>query len=395
MIEQLALLVLKRLTLQAVEYRFKVLSRFGIPTLFLSLLISFSNVLAACGQPTIETLLPMITDYQFGKIKETSDLREIELLGPHRKDLLEEYRLVSHSLWTVSFQPSHLKVKLELEVYELADSAGAFGLFSLWNDLTNQSLSSRLDLPFDNHHDRQNLIFWSGNYLFFLKDPSRFSSGEDNLRSLASRLREIISEPTVHPLSIVHLPRENLILKSTRFYLGQTSLRVNRHLPQSLRPVIGFGHHAEAAFAQYGPEDHFLFLISYPTPALADRYFYKLYYALQSYASPENIYLKRTGVIVCIFLGPEVKARQLFSQIKYLPSIQWIYEKHTRSHQPTSDEVISLLLVVRDSLLSTGFFMVCTLAGGLATGLIRYNLLTRLPDLSRKNELIRLRIVDR
>ena len=298
--------------------------------------------------------------------------------------------MLSYSRWKVrsdagpDADPSQVT---DMEVYQLQDSPGAFGIFTLWS-----APGERLDLPVENFSQHRELLFWRGSFVFHLSESPR-----ERLQDLSRRLIRAVPQINIYPLTVVHLPQENLIRKSIRFYLGNSSLALSRHFPQSLRGRLGFEDQIEVAAAQYAPEGHFLFLVGYPTTALAADYFVKLQNALQDHLSPQGIYMKKVGVLVGIFFGPEAEALQVLGAVEFSPGVKWVYEKQPDPEDlgKKRGEIVTFLGLVRGTFIATSVFIVLTLCVGLATGVLRYQLIKRYPKIYEQEEMVQLKLFDR
>ena len=277
----------------------------------------------------------------------------------------------------------------ELEVYEMDGTSGAFGVFSIWRHSLGKG--GRFDLAVDNWHSGQSLIFWTGSYFFHLKGPSPPGVLEETFRSLALPLMDVIPLINVYPVTVTHLPQEHLIRESIRFYLGEASLTLNQDFPRDLISQLGFKDRIEVTSARYAPAGHPLFLVGYPTPALAAQYFVDLQHALQLPFSPQGIHIKRTGIMISIFLGPEEEAREVLARVDHTPTVKWIYEKKPDLKEQRR-EVISFLERVRRFIIAILFYLLIALGVGVVVGFLRYLLLRRFSALAKKGEMIRLKI---
>ena len=356
------------------------------PFFFLS---AFSFAAFNCfAQPAIEPYLATIKEVDFRKIEEFPALQS---RGPGRFSIkvLQEYGLLSYSRWKVrpegksGVNPFQATV---MEVYELQDSPGAFGIFTLW-DAPGESL----DLPVENSYQNRELLFWRGSFVFHLSGSSR-----EQLRDLSHLLLGAIPLINIYPLTVVHLPQEGLIRHSIRFYVGEVSFAQSPNFPRSLLNRLGFEDPIEVATARYSPEGHFLFLIGYPTTALAADHFVKLQNGLQEHFSPQGIYMKKVGVLVGIFLGPEAEAHRILGEIDYSPGVKWVYEKQLGPEEleKKRGKLVNFLGLVRQAFIGTALFILFTLGCGLLSGAIRYQVIRRYPHIHAQEELVQLRLLD-
>ncbi|UCF37935.1 MAG: hypothetical protein JSU96_03455, partial [Acidobacteriota bacterium] len=232
-------------------------------------------------------------------------------------------------------------------------------------------------------------VFWRGSFLFQIRPSCASIMGTDEFTQFVHRLTAAITMENLLPVSITHLPKEGMKKHSIRFYLGADSIRENSRFPKPLREAVGFSEHIEVASAEYEPDAHSLFLVGYPNPKLADEYFLQMQDQLQSFFSTEGVYMKRSGLLICLFIGPEQQATTVLQAVKYNPSIKWLYEK---KEDPNSSEIQTFFGLLTQTILGIGTFLLMIIGSGLIAGLLRYEFLRRFPGLSRKKGTIRLNL---
>ncbi len=351
-------------------------------SLFVGLLFALSISSAVRAQVTVDQYFPLIENYQFEKLTELSATEKSAGIGPFSPVILDEYILLSYSRWAVQHEAT-LKSPLELEIYEMQDTLGAFGLFSIWPSLLEEAPQERLDLSVDNYSSVHGLTFWRGNYFFHLRDPDSFD--------LAHALIEAIPLLNLHPVTVVHLPKEGLIRESIRFYLGESSFALNEDFPKTLAAEIGFDKQVEVTLARYADDGHELFLMGYPTASLAEDHFIRLHNALQGYFSDEGVYMKHTGLIVSIFFGPEARAEEILAKIHYLPTIKWLYQKD-QDAEDMRETITSFLGLMRNTAATFGFFVSLSIVLGVTAGFARVRILRRFPQLLKRGDPILLKL---
>ncbi len=101
--------------------------------------------------------------------------------------------------------------------------------------------------------------------------------------------------------------------------------------------------------------------------------------------------MRRSGVIVSIFFGPESEARETLTRIQYAPTIKWIYQKE-QDPEELVRQTMTFLDSVRRTLVVILVFLPVVLGTGLVAGLIRYRLLQSFPAVWDQGETIRLDI---
>ena len=344
------------------------------------------------AEATIQKYLLELSDYRFEQLSELSPPEEQAGIGPFSGILLEEYILLSYSRWAVRPESTSELPSLELEIYEMKDALGAFGMFSIWQSFLKNAPQERLNLPVDNYYSDQSLVLWRGHYFLHLSEPEPGQSSRETLGNLAQTLVEAIPLLNLHPGTVLRLPKEGLIRESIRFYLGESGLALNRHFPEGWRAQMGFDKDIEVTFAQYAPDDHALFLIGYPTTAVAADYLVRLQNAMEDYFSPQEVYMKRTGLMIAIFFGPEPLAREILPRIQYIPTITWLYQKDLDPERVMREMVGSFMGIVRAILIMILLFIAVTVSLGITAGITRHQLLKRFPKLFKQDDLVHLNL---
>jgi len=337
----------------------------------------------AAAQPAIERYFSALPGFRLVMQKQVSGAEQGQRIGSYQSPVLEEYGFTSYSTWHAT--PTAGKgPRTVVEVYELRDSTAAFGLFSIWDESEGRSPGRRLDLPQDNRYDDGNLVFWRGNRVFCLQRNDRSNNREPEMTTLARTIIHALSGPQELPVSVVHLPEEEIEPGSVHFYLGKASLGLNKDFPKPLHAVVGMEDDIEIAAAQYSPNQTPLFVIAYPTPKLASQYFLKVQTALSAHFSDKGIYITKSGVLIGLCIGSEQDATRILGRVKYNPSVQWLDEE-------PDPNVSGMRFIVR-AILGTFAFLLITLGVGILVGYVRYQLIRRYPNLGKKNEMVRLKL---
>ena len=361
-------------------------------SLFVVLLFAFSIPSATRAQVPVDQYFPLIEDYQFEKLTEISSTENQAGIGPFSRVILDEYLLLSYSRWAVQSESALQSPPLELEIYEMKDTLGAFGMFSIWPSLSEEAPWERLNLSVDNYSSAHGLIFWRGAYFFYLSDPHPSTSSNPSLSDLAHALVDAIPQLNLHPVTVIHLPKKGLIRKSIRFYLGKSSFALNGDFPKALASEIGFDKQIEVTVARYAEDGHELFLVGYPTASLAADHFVRLQNAMQGYFSTEGVYMKRSGLIVSIFFGPEDRAREILAKIHYLPTITWLYQKDSDAAQITRANITLFLGFLKQTSVFIVVFVSLSIGLGVTAGFARFGILKRFPQLLKKGDPIQLKL---
>lgn len=363
-----------------------------VRSLFVVFLFALSISPAARAQAPVNQYLSLIEGYQFEKLTEISTPETQAGIGPFSRVILDDYILLSYSRWAVQPEAALQSPPLQLEIYEMKDALGAFGVFSIWPSLLEEVSLKRLNLSVDNYSSVHGLIFWRGAYFFHLSAPDTSSHSKPSLLDLARVLVDAIPQLNLHPVTVIHLPKEGLIRESIRFYLGESSFALNEDFPEALAAEIGFDKQIEVTLARYTDDGHELFLVGYPTAALAEYHFVRLQNALQGYFSTEGVYMKRSGIIVSIFFGPEARAQELLPKIHYLPTITWLYQKDPDPAEVTRSNITLFFGFLKQTSAFIAVFISLSLGLGVTAGFARLGILKRFPQILQKGVPIQLKL---
>jgi hypothetical protein len=353
-----------------------------------ALVLLFGGTGFASGK--IDPLLTAIPEYSFEKLEEVISLSGRQQLGPFSTEILREYDLKGYSRWYVHH--ADLPQPIEMEVYQLLDSAAAYGIFTMWNSGSELGRDHRLDLEVENHYEPGKLTFWRGHFFVNLQGIGEEPPSRHDFQALGTSMVSGIRLPNAYPLTFTQMPSEAKVESSVRFYLGPAALSLNPAFPEGLIPFIGFNYGAEITFAHYGDEKGSLFLVGYPTPSLAVDHAASLEEALHTQIPENEAYIKRSGFLVALFFGQEEQAQQVLALVNYSPEIKWVYDKHERrAAVPPEEDLVPFLLK-----LLIGILIALGIAGviGLVIGIVRFLVLRRYPDLGYYDKMVRLKIDD-
>ena len=347
-------------------------------------LCALAGALTAVTQAEFEEVLPNLTGYDLVRIDSSQSAPSEEFPS----DIVEEYGFLSFTQWGI--RPGGAI----LSVYEMTDTQAAYGLFTIWEEGRGDRDRSLL-MGLENRLIEGRLAFWGGHYFFILhSSPGQ----EDFLSSFPPLLKKAIDERSLHPVSVFQLPGGHLVRSSIRFYLGQKALGTHPAVPRQLIGHLGFEEdQAEATIARYEPDGFPLLLLAYPTASVADEYAGRIQDALQAVFSEHGIFMKRSGPLLGLFLGPLASANPVLEDLQYTATVEWVHEEDTllRDLERNRAEIVTFFGVVTTSIFFTGFFMAVVLALGIATGFLRIALLRRFPALSRGAETIFLDLQNR
>jgi hypothetical protein len=350
-------------------------------------LLVFTTTGLASGK--IDPYLSKIPEYRFEKLEEVVSLSGRQKIGPFSAEVLREYDLKGYARWYVHHPD--MPETVEMEVYQLLDSAAAYGIFTMWNSGSELGRDHRLDLEVENHFQPGRLAFWRGHFFVNLQGVGEEPPARHILEALGKSIVNGLPLPNAYPLTFTQMPPEAKSESSVRFYLGPASLSLNPAFPKELIPLIGFDDGAEVTFAQYGEGKGSLFLVGYPTPSLAVDHAASLEEVLRTQVPEEGAYIKRTGFLVALFFGQEAQAQQVLAQVNYSPQIKWVYEKYETVAVPQQENPIPFLLkLIIGTLAALGIALVV----GLVVGLIRFLVIRRYPDLGYYDKMVTLKIND-
>ena len=123
---------------------------------------------------------------------------------------------------------------------------------------------------------------------------------------------------------------------------------------------------------------------------MADDYAGRIQDALQSVFSEHGIYMKRSGPLLGLFLGPLPAATPVLEYLQYTASVEWIHEEDTqlRDLERNRAEIVTFFGLLNRSILFTGFFIVVMLTLGIGAGFLRFALLRRFPAMGHGDQTI-------
>lgn len=331
--------------------------------------------------PSVAEYLEAVPEQPFRLTREVATVEEAARGGPFDTTVLQEAQLISRSTWTGTW----VSAPVRLEVFETLTSVGAYSLYQWRMVQTAGDEGTTLPLQVGNRWLQQQGFFWRGPYFFQVSGDRTLSP--EAFESLVNHLIGAIELDNLLPVTVSHLPETALAPGSLRFYLGSGTLSGNSAFPKALLPEINRTKEVEVAYGQVGTEGDGLFLIGYPTVALAQDSFIRLQQRMEEVFSAPGYYMKRTGVLVCLYSGPEPRAAVVLAGIVYKPTIRWL-----RDRRDSRQETVTFFGLVTKAILGTGAFIAMLLGAGVAVGLVRYEVIRRFPGIYRGKEMIRLRL---
>lgn len=331
----------------------------------------------------VQQYLTGLPEYRFRLLEESADLERVA--GDFTQPVLEEYGLQTYSRWRHQGPGDS---PLEMEVHEMLHQQGAFGLYRL-DAILRPGGGDRLELPVENRYGEAGCVFWRGPFLFRLTAKPG-PQARDQIKAAVAALVDAVPIVNLHPVTVLHLPRQDLVTDSVGVYLGPEALAYNDRFPDPLMDKIGFQDRVEVSFADYGPEGGSLFLLAYPTPSLAADYFLELQNSLHSFFSPDGIYIKRSGVLLALFLGTESRAQAVLGEVQWAPAVKWVHDRTVPVD--TKGQAQSFLDMLLRTAMATTFFVVASLGFGCFLGYIWHRIDESFPGWAARNDAIRLNL---
>ena len=344
-------------------------------------LLFFQTVLA---EPAIQRYFQQSENFRFVLTEEQTTAAEAQPKGPFPIEFLDEARLSSLSSWKMTNEQN---VGYDLQVWEVLDSMGAYELYTHWPLYSGFQKHDRLSAPVGNWFNPEKSAFWRGNFFILASRSDHSPLNPEEFSGLIDKFFSGIGLLNVLPVTISHLPEEGTIGISPLFYLGSETLRKNPEFPEPLLGDIGFNDRIEISYAAYGPDKSPLFLIGYPTHELAREYSARIRADLDGYFSDQSVFLKRSGLLVAVFTGPEDLAVEVLNQVSYAPSIQYFQKKE---EEPKPGATRTFLGLITKAILGTGTFIIFIIITGFFAGFLRYQIFQKYPKFVKRNDSIKL-----
>jgi hypothetical protein len=255
-----------------------------------------------------------------GSKEEVFNGKTLSSYRPHDSAIIIEYgftKLTKTQLSGPGQKP------LTIAIYEMLDSAAAYGLFTYSRPPAAEPLDG---IGRAAAGTAREVSFHQSKYYVVVS----LEAADARLRSGLLQISRIISAslPTDFSLPMVasKLPTENRIPQSEKFVMGAQAL--SRLLPVGDKDPFGLSTGAEAAAAEYeqvGGESATLLLIHYPTQHLARRFLEAGYQQYSSQHPDKTAFYKRDGPMVVMVLAsnsPEL-ATTLLDKVSYVSTVSW------------------------------------------------------------------------
>ena len=135
------------------------------------------------------------------------------------------------------------------------------------------------------------------------------------------------------PSLISHFPKTGMDISTLRYFPGTKAFEsFDRNPADRIIPVL---YDMEIARARFSIENQSgtLFLLKFPTHQVAEEYFTEISEKAHSHDDDNSAYLRRIGPLLCVLEGsfsPDT-ANKILKPVRYGYTVQWIYNKNSKS----------------------------------------------------------------
>jgi Family of unknown function (DUF6599) len=255
-----------------------------------------------------------------GPKEEVFDRKTLSRYRPHDSAIIIEYGFAK----LTKAQLIHPEQKpLTLAIYEMLDSAAAYGLFTYLRPPTAKSLTGIGSAGTENVRE---ISFHQSNYYVVLSSEAADTESRSAMLQVSGAISKSLPNDFSIPMVASKLPTENRVPRSEKFLMGAEAL--SQLLPLGDKDPFGLSTGAEAAMAKYeqaGRESATLLLIHYPTQQLARHMLEAGYRQYSSRHPDQTAFYKRDGPMVVLVLAsnsPEL-ATTLLEKVSYVSMVSW------------------------------------------------------------------------
>ena len=294
---------------------------------------------------------------------------------------VRDYGVRGASIFDAVGPESETRVRVTL--FEMFDSAAAFGLFALERDWRAGNFTPAT-IGIESYRQGERLVIRQSNYVVLLDVVEGAQIGPGRVDDLATLLtNDIIGDSRKAPVSTL-LPREGLVQDSEKYILDSGAFNRATGLDPS---ELGFENSVEAAVAEYAAPNGGtarLAMLLYPTQHLASQYLDMWVEDTQS-----EFANRRTGPLVGIVLNSsdDTFVQTILDGLRYESEVTW--------NEPMPDP-LTLPYMILTIFAWIGIALGFTLVAGLGFGGIRIYMKTRYPErflgASPNSEMIQLNI---
>lgn len=301
------------------------------------LLVFLTLLFSTCAwAKDAETVLPKVfAGWQRQTVNVAADPAKAD---PFYADLLKEYGFAD----VATAQYTKPGRTMTVKAARFNDASGAFGAYTFYRapEMAPEDIG---DAAASNN---ERILFYRGNLLVDVKLDKITPMSAGELRELADNLPKPAGNTANLPTVINYLPKQGMVENSLRYVSGPVGLA---RLESPLTPdLVDFSTGAEIAAAQYktGEGNANLYLISYPTPAVAGvrvRAIENFHAAAVNGVTP-TIYSKRSGLLVAVVSGSisPSEAKTLLASVNWDADITW----NQNTHYDKKDNIGYLLVNV-------------------------------------------------
>jgi len=280
---------------------------------------------------------------------------------------------------------------LSIEVATVADAPAAYSLLTLLGDSAVHQGPPGDDFI----SNADTLLFAQGKEWVRIKGKSVSKNLIERIGgSVSNRIGK--AEREVPPL-IAHLPSPGYDPSSLLYF---SSLKpYETYFGARAREYLKFNSDAEIAEARYtlGNQTGDLFLLSFPTPQVAEEYYERLPGMNPVRERANTLYAKKAGPLVALLEGafdPRT-AERILGPLKFEYSIRWIYDKNNENRIAWGIPTPILGTVVK-SLFFVALLCLVSIAAGAGFAFFRFALREHgsggAADRSEQTDIIRLRL---
>jgi len=305
---------------------------------------------------------------------------------PHAAPVINEYGF--SKLTTARFIGPDRR-PLTVAIYEMLDSAAAYGLFTFLRPPASETLT---EIGRAGAESAREVSFHQSRYYVVLNSEGTGAAPRESRLQIARAISESLPRDFSVPMVASKLPKENRIPQSEKFVMGPEAL--SPLLPLGSGDPFGLATGAEAAIARYkqpGGESATLLLIHYPTQQLARRMLEAGYQQYSSHYPNQTAFYKRDGPMVVLVLAsnsPEL-ATTLLEKVSYVSVVSW----DPKVEPPSVGQVMMNIFIF------CGIMLGITFLAGFTFGITRIVIKRFLPgkifDRPQTMEVIRLHLEDK
>ena len=321
-----------------------------------------------------------------GSQGEVYDAKTLSRYRPRDSAIIAEYgfaKLTKAQLISPEQKP------LTIAIYEMLDSAAAYGLFTYLRLPTTEPLAEIGSAAVGTARE---ISFHQSKYYVVLSSETAGAALRPSMLQIARAISKALPNAFALPMVASKLPTENRVPQSEKFVMGAEAL--SQILPLRAKDPFGLSTGAEAAIAKYeqpGGESATLLLIHYPTQQLARRMLEAGYQQYSSHYPSQTAFYKRDGPMVVLVLAsnsPEL-ATTLLERVSYVSIVSW----DPKVEPPSIGQVMINIFIF------CGIMLGITFAAGFTFGIIRIVIKRYFPgkvfDRPQNMEVIRLHLEEK